>query len=268
MTRFAAAACATFILAAPPLAQPDDEPEILTSGRLAQSPDQYYGEHVRVRGEVARTFDRHAFTLDEDRPLLRHDLLVVAPRPLVNVREGAEVVISGYVRRLAPSELRRDYDWFDDAVPREALDGAGRRPVLVADSIVIRSLGDRDRDLDDDHVEKRRSRVDKADSRFTVRKDDGSDARLVAGRNVLLSDARIEERLGRRTFVVRDGEDREIVVRTDRTRMVPSEGDRVDISGVVRHVPNDIDTWDLDSDNARRRVRSKAVFVEAREIAR
>jgi len=67
---------------------------------------------------------------------------------------------------------------------------------------------------------------------------------------------------------VRDAGDREIVVRMDRTRMTPSEGDRVDISGVVRHVPNDIDTWDLDSDNARRRVRSKAVFIEAREIAR
>jgi len=156
MIPFAALACAAFILAAPPLAQPDDEPGILTSGRLAQSPDQYYGEHVRVRGEVARTFDRRAFTLDEDRPLLRHDLLVVAPRPLVNVREGAEVVVSGYVRRLVPSELRRDYDWFADTVPRDALDGAGRRPVLVADSIVIRSLGDRDRDrdLDDDRVER------------------------------------------------------------------------------------------------------------------
>jgi hypothetical protein len=256
---FAAAACATLALAASP-ALPADAGATVTSGRVAQAPEDYYGEHVRVRGEVARVFDRRAFTLDEDRPLVHHDLLVIAPRPLVRVRPGAELVVSGYVRRLIPSELRRDYDWFADVVPREALDDAGGRPVLIADSVVMRSRGDLDEDDDRSHIEKR-------DSRFTVR-DDEWDGRLVAGRSVILSDARVEERLGRHTFVVRDQEDRDVVVRMDRARMVPSEGDKVDISGVVRRVPTDIDTWDLDSENARRRVRSKAVFVEARQIAR
>jgi hypothetical protein len=266
-----AAAGAALLLTAAASVFAADRGETVTSGRLAQAPEDYYGEHVRVRGEVARVFDSRAFTLDEDRPLVHHDLLVVAPRPLLRVREGAEVVVSGFVRRLVPSELRRDYDWFDDAVPASEMDDARRRPVLVADSIVLRSRGTDDDADAEARVGKARtrddSRIDKSDSRFTVR-DDEWDGRLVAGRSVVLADARVEERLGRHTFVVRDHEDREVVVRMDRARMVPSEGDKVDISGVVRRVPTDVDTWDLDSENARRRVRSKAVFVEARQIAR
>lgn len=209
----------------------------ISSGRLAQQPERYYGDHVQVTGEIARVLDRRAFTLDEDRPFVHHDLLVLVPRPLARVAEGEDVIVSGYVRRLDAAELRRDYDWFDETVPPDALDDAEGRPVLIAQAVL--------RAREDERVEKRRSRL-------VVREEEDDAAPLAVGRQVLLSDARVQQVLGRTTFIVRDDDGRERVVRVDHHRLRPTEGERLDISGILRRVPTDIDTWDLESEGARR----------------
>src|SRR5688572_7324465 len=141
------------------------EDRSMTSGALAQYADRYYGDHVQVTGEIARILDRRAFTLDEDRPFVHHDLLVIVPRPLVRLSEGTDVIVSGFVRRLDARELRRDYTWFDEAVPEEVLKETDRRPVLVADAIVFgyeqRREGARERD--DEDRDDREAREDRAD---------------------------------------------------------------------------------------------------------
>jgi hypothetical protein len=252
------------------------EDHSVTSGALVQYADRYYGDHVQVTGEIARVLDRRAITLDEDRPFAHHDLLVLVPRPLTRLNEGTDVIVSGYVRRLDVRELRRDYEWFDEAVPEDVLDETDRRPVLVADTIVFgseRRRSARARDEDREPRDRRRARDDregrvaKRRSRLVVRDDEEADGRLAVGSNVLLSDARVLQVLGRTTFTVRDDGGHELVVRVDRQSMLPVEGERLDISGVVRRVPTAIDTWDLESEGARRLVRSKGTFVEARRVA-
>ena len=250
--------------------------ERLSSGRLAQQPERYYGDYVEVTGQIARVLDGRALTLDEDRPFVRHDLLVLVPRSRVRLEEGDEVVVSGYVRRLDAEDLRRDYDWLDDAVPADILmEDAGKRPVVIAHSVTRDRDRDRDRrdrdradrDLDrDDRDRDRDDDEDKRRSRLILRDDDEAET-LAVGRRILLSEARVEQLLGRTTFLVRDDDGRERVVRVERHSLLPSEGERLDISGVVRRVPTDIETWDLESEAARRLVRSKGLFVEARRLS-
>lgn len=105
----------------------------VTAGELAARPRAYFGRLVSVRADVAKAYDAHSFTLDEDRIGAGPDVLVLNPEPSKAPDEGASVTVVGVVRPFVEAEMHRDYDWFESQ-PSYEIDFK-TRPVIVASSV-------------------------------------------------------------------------------------------------------------------------------------
>jgi hypothetical protein len=110
-----------------------------SAGDIASDPQQYYGQTVRINGEVGDVFGVGVFTLDEDRLFAAEDVLVVAPGGSRSPRDGMPVTVTGTVREFTAAEVRRDYDWlgalWDWNDYNDVWMDWDRRPVVVATSI-------------------------------------------------------------------------------------------------------------------------------------
>jgi hypothetical protein len=105
------------------------------AAQLAKNPTAHYGKMVQVKADVADVYGTTAFSLDEDTAVSGPDILVIAPR-LEKVAAEAPVTVRGTVRKLATTELERDYDWFESSsMDADVLDRFKDRPVIVAESV-------------------------------------------------------------------------------------------------------------------------------------
>jgi hypothetical protein len=116
---------------------PTPAPITIKAGELADNPDRYYGQVVRVTAEVEDVLGRQAFVLDEDRAFAFPDVLVITPAVTALLPEGTVVTVTGTVKAFLDAELRRDHAWnwwtdLDTDVPA-SFNGS---PVLVAGSII------------------------------------------------------------------------------------------------------------------------------------
>ena len=113
-----------------------DAPRQVTAGDLAQRPDRYYGARVSVTASVEDVYNRHLFTIDEDRLWTSsRELLVLNPRPIDRAMSDSEVVITGTLTRFTRAEIERRADDWRLNLDRDLLARFEQQPVLVADAI-------------------------------------------------------------------------------------------------------------------------------------
>lgn len=113
-----------------------------TAGRIAETPQRYYNQRVRVTAPVEQVHGKAVFTLDEDAWFAGPDVLVVAPGGIAAPREGNQVTVSGTVRQFVSAEIQRDYDWYGPGWYGYGWNDYNdvwldwnTRPVIIADSV-------------------------------------------------------------------------------------------------------------------------------------
>lgn len=109
----------------------------LEPGDIAKEPSKYFGQNVRVEGEVETVYNPHVFTLDEDVLFAGPDVLVIAPSPSGQVADDQIVTVSGKLREFVRADIERDYDWFDEQWLEGVEIDLASRPVLIADSVQV-----------------------------------------------------------------------------------------------------------------------------------
>lgn len=86
---------------------PDGEVEPpISVDRIVDHPEQFIGERVRLAGRVAEIHGNRMFTLKDDDPVLKEQMLVVTRRPLplllgedpTTLKPGDELLVTGVIR--------------------------------------------------------------------------------------------------------------------------------------------------------------------------
>lgn len=85
------------------------ESDTVRTTEVIESPSEYIGEEVTVRGEIEESHGNQAFILNEE-GLFGQDLLVIKDQSLTSNKadEGDFVEVTGTVRRFSPTEIERD----------------------------------------------------------------------------------------------------------------------------------------------------------------
>ena len=270
---------------------------------VTDSPDNYIGRTITVRGEVNNVQnDRRGFTVEDHDWIFPEKLLVVTPRPLSEMvpgagldvlREDEMVQVTGTIRRLLITELERDYD-FD--LERDFELEFRERPILIASSIAVRS---------GHGVEARRSGATvppPADSALLERDlphtpagDTTGDMsrrtpagvagpvtnillilpvpgpRNLIGKPVQLADIPLRSRVGERGYWVGPSHPQQVFVRLkDGGRSISVEpGENLTLWGTLQPLPAQgeiIDEWELEPNAARILTRNEALYVKADSI--
>ncbi len=121
---------------------PDGEVEPpMSVDRIRDRPDEFVGERVRLTASLAEPHGNRVFTLKDDDPMLKEQLLVVTRRPLpqllaeeqTTLRPGDQLLVTGVIRRgdLAAIESELGVE-LDPKLENRFRD----TPVLVASEVV------------------------------------------------------------------------------------------------------------------------------------
>ena len=117
------------------------EPPISVDG-IRHNPEQYIGDRVRLTAQVAESHGLRMFTVKDDDPVLKEQMLVVTRRPIAvllgeertTLQAGDQILISGVIRpgdiAAVEAELGVDLD--------TKLENQFRgKPLLVASELVL-----------------------------------------------------------------------------------------------------------------------------------
>jgi hypothetical protein len=132
------AVCAMATLVGAVAVRSDDTSSVISAGKLAKHPGDYYGKTVTVKAEVEDLLGDNMFTLEEDALFAGPDVLVLVPKGLrTPVRHDEKVRVTGKVRRYVEAELKKDFDWFDRGKLVNVTHKVEweTRPVVVAETI-------------------------------------------------------------------------------------------------------------------------------------
>jgi hypothetical protein len=108
-------------------------PLTLTPAQIAADPTPLFGREVVVSGRVEDVITRSLFTLDEDARFAGPDVIVLNPRPALATSDGAQVTVSGVLRRFDYEQLKREFPWLE--LRQRLVDRLTGRPVIVAAGI-------------------------------------------------------------------------------------------------------------------------------------
>lgn len=104
--------------------------------QVKEAPRSFYGERVRVAGDVEEFYGDRAFELEGSGWAFGDNITVLTRTPVTFVGEALklndELVVTGIVRRFVTAEIERELGW--DLEP-ELETRLRERPVLVADTI-------------------------------------------------------------------------------------------------------------------------------------
>ncbi len=128
-----------------------DAPSSLqVAGEIAREPERYFGERVRVTGEVSEVLGPRVFAIGGERFLDGRELLVATGSPMAVARgrstsqpvlENDLVTVSGQVDYFAPNELEQrfgaDFERELDAYLRDDLCERRGDPVVIAASLSV-----------------------------------------------------------------------------------------------------------------------------------
>lgn len=105
---------------------------------LTRNPQAYYNEPLAIKGELEDIKSYGVFELDEEQVFGGEDLIVVQPKPRIELHDEQTVIVYGKLRPFIVVELERDYDLdWDLSIEREIEAEYSQKPVFVADRIQI-----------------------------------------------------------------------------------------------------------------------------------
>jgi hypothetical protein len=118
----------------------DVEPRISVD-RIRDHPDQFLGERVRLGAHVAEQHGSRIFTLKDEDPVRKEQILVVTRRSLsgllaeerTTLKPGERVLVAGVIRRCDVAEVEAELDVDLDPKLEERFRG---KPMLVASEVV------------------------------------------------------------------------------------------------------------------------------------
>lgn len=118
----------------------DVEPPISVD-RISDHPEQFLGERVRLAGHVAEQHGSRIFTLKDEDPVLKEQILVVTRRSLpqlladerTTLKPGERVLVSGVIRRCDVADVEAELTVDLDPKLEERFRG---KPMLVASEVV------------------------------------------------------------------------------------------------------------------------------------
>lgn len=248
-------------------AQPVDE--------VTDNPEDFIGRSVTVRGEMDDVRGLRAFTLEDHDWVFPEELLVIAPhQPAgavsgLDTLEDREVTVRGTVRKLVVTDLEREFDFdLDPEFEVEFRD----RPILIAEEITP------------DPSPGETAPGSTADTAAVSSITDvlllvpvPGPAELV-GKEARLTDAEVRSRAGDRGLWVGPSHTSQVFVRladdaavtdTAGSSATVDAGDRIDLSGTVRRVPELAEVqsdWGLDDTQAGLVARREALYIAADSV--
>ncbi len=118
----------------------DIEPPISVD-RIRDKPEEFIGQRVRLTADVAEAHGSRIFTLKDDDPVMKEQMLVVTRRPLprllaeerTTLKPGDKVLVSGMVRRGDVAEIEGELGVDLDPGLEARFRG---KPLLVASEVV------------------------------------------------------------------------------------------------------------------------------------
>jgi hypothetical protein len=123
-----------------PLPDGDVEPPISVD-RILDDPEDFIGRRLRLSARVAEAHGTRAFTLKDDDPVMKEQMLVVTRRPIgrllgeeqTTLKAGDELLVSGIVR---PGDLAAIEAELGVDLEPKLEDRFRGKPVLVASEVV------------------------------------------------------------------------------------------------------------------------------------
>ena len=121
-----------------PLPDGDVEPPISVD-RIVDHPEQFIGKRVRLAGRIAEVHGNRMFTLKDDDPVLKEQMLVVTRRPLplgegpTALKPGDELLVTGVIRPGDVADVEAEMGVDLDAKLENRFRG---KPILVASEVV------------------------------------------------------------------------------------------------------------------------------------
>lgn len=105
-------------------------------GDVTQNPEVYYDKTIAIEGEVDEIIASGFFELDEEKIFGGEDLLVIAVKSGVEVRDDETVVVTGKLRPFVAAEFERDYDLDWDLSMQQKIEAEySGKPVMVAQEV-------------------------------------------------------------------------------------------------------------------------------------
>jgi hypothetical protein len=218
----------------------------------------YLHRHVTVIGEVDKVLDERAFELEGDGVLSPKKLLVMARAPVrfgpTKLADGAELVVSGTVRPMAPGQIDRELGQsVDPALAERYRD----QVVLVADSVRLVE------------TQARWSKPYQQGAIVSaIRLLSGIDPATYAGHAVDLANVPVRATTGQGLWVGFGPRSELFLVPAHETQLVGIEpDDRVAIRGTVRDLTADPEAASQ-SKLEPARARGEKVYIEAAEVTK
>lgn len=123
-----------------PLPDGEIEPPISVD-KIRDDPDEFIGERVRLAARVAESHGTNMFTVRDDDPVLKEQMLVITRRPIAvllgeentTLKAGDELLVSGVVRPGDIGDLEAELGVDLDTKLENRFRG---KPVLVASEVV------------------------------------------------------------------------------------------------------------------------------------
>ncbi|MGH7631376.1 MAG: hypothetical protein ACREOF_18730 [Gemmatimonadales bacterium] len=109
--------------------------------RIMDRPEEFMGDRIRLAAAVAEPHGNRIFTLRDEDPVMREQILVVTRRPLprllaeerTTLQRGDKLLVSGIVRRCDVAEVEGELGVDLDPKLEERFRG---KPMLVASEVV------------------------------------------------------------------------------------------------------------------------------------
>jgi hypothetical protein len=122
-----------------PLPDGEIEPPISVD-KIRDDPDEFIGDRVRLAARVAELHGTRMFTVRDDDPVLKEQMLVITRRPIAlgeentTLKAGDEVLVSGVVRPGDIADLEAEFEVDLETKLENRFRG---KPVLVASEVVL-----------------------------------------------------------------------------------------------------------------------------------
>lgn len=223
----------------------------VTARQVIENPNAYVGKTVTVSGDIEEIWGPRAFNMDSG--LTMGELLVIGREPFPNVPDRGNTAymindvatVTGVVRLLVAADVEREIGW--DLTPQiEAEFNA--KPVLIAQSISLRAGAGKP-------IEPVANNSNTMSNSNAATGDDITDVFLIivpdptplVGRRVRLTNVKVQDVVGDRTFYVGENENRRVLVvfEEEATPNTPIDGkvdvqtgQNVAINGVIRQMPS------------------------------